>query len=327
LNVASPRRIAATAIAGVAGVALLLLAAACSSSPSSTASGKPEKTDITIGATPVEANAALYLASTHGIFAAHGLHVKILPVSNTALLIPTMKSGQIDIAAGQIASLLAAQGQGEGPFKVLAAGLELTPDVNEIVALKSSGITAVSDLEGKDILLNGPTGDGALLTDAALATASIKPSQVTVRVVPFQDMGTALVAHRADAAYCTQPYCNEIVQRDGGGAVADLDQGPAQGLLTAGYTAMASWVKKYPKTAAAFTASIAAASRIADTNLAAVRQTLEQSLSIPAGVASVMPTGTFPGKVTAAKLQQVENLMVHFGELARPVSVASLVTS
>jgi ABC-type nitrate/sulfonate/bicarbonate transport system substrate-binding protein len=310
-----------------ASVALLLAAAACGSSSSSTSSSKPEKADITIGATPVEANVALYLARSRGIFAAHGLHVTILTVASTAELVPVMRSGRVDVAAGQIAALLAAQGQGEGPFKVLAAGLELTPHVNEIVALKSSGITAVSDLKGKDILLNGPTGDGALLTDAALATASIKPSQVTVRVVPFPAMGAALVAHRADAAYCTQPYCNEIVQRDGGVAVTDLDQGPAQGLLTAGYTAMASWVKKYPRTAEAFTASIVAASHLADTNLAAVRQTLKTSLSIPTAVASVMPTGTFPVTVTAAKLQQVENLMLQYGELAKPVDVASLVTS
>jgi hypothetical protein len=57
-----------------------------------------------------------------------------------------------------------------------------------------------------------------------------------------------------------------------------------------------------------------------------VRQTLKTTLSIPAAVASVMPTGTFPTKVTAAKLQQVENLMLEFGELKKPVDVTSLVT-
>jgi NitT/TauT family transport system substrate-binding protein len=323
MKVASPRRAAATAIVSVA---LLLSAAACGSSSSSTASGKPEKADITIGATPVESVVALYLAKNRGIFAAHGLHVTILTVASTSELVPAMRSGRVDVAAGQVAALLAAQGQGEGPFKVLAAGLELTPDVNEIVALKSSGITSVSGLKGKRIMFNGAVGDGPLLTDSALATVGVKPGQVSTLVVPFPAMGAALVAHRADAAYCTQPYCNEIVQRDGGATVTDLDQGPAQGLLTAGYTALAAWVKKYPRTAAAFAASIVEASHVADTNLAAVRQTLKTTLSIPAGVASVMPTGTFPASVTAAKLQQVENLMLQFGELKKPVDVTSLLT-
>jgi NitT/TauT family transport system substrate-binding protein len=317
------RRAAATA---AASVALLLAAAACSSPSSSTSSSKPEKADITVGATPAEANVALYLARSRGIFAAHGLHVKILSVTSTAVLVPSMKSGQIDVAAGQIASMLTAQAQGEGPFKVLAAGLELMPGVNEIVTLKSSGITSVSDLKGKRVMVNAPVGDGALLTDSALATAGVKPSQIALQTIPFAAMGAALVAHRADAAYCTQPYCNEIVQRDGGTALADLDQGAAKGLLTAGYTALASWVKKYPRTAAAFSASIVQASRLADTDLALVRQTLRTTLAVPADVASVMPTGTFPVTVTAAKLQQVENLMLRFGELAKPVDVAALVT-
>jgi NitT/TauT family transport system substrate-binding protein len=250
---------------------------ACSPSSSSTASIKPEKADITVGATPAEGNVALYLALSRGIFAAHGLHVKIVIVQSTPVLVPSMESGRIDVAAGQIAGLLAAQTQGRA-FKVLAAGLELKPGVNEIVTLKSSGITSLAGLKGKTILVNAPIGDGPLLTDSALATVGIKPAQVRYVTVAF----------------------------------------PA--------TATATWAKKYPRTAAAFSASIVAASRLADANPALVRKTVEASLAMPAQVTSAMPIGTFPAEVTAAKLRQVETLMLRSGQLTRPVDVTSLVT-
>ena len=322
MRVASPRRAVVTAIASLAP---LLLAVACSTSSSSTASIKPEKADITVGATPTEGNVALYLALSRGIFAAHGLHVKIVIVQSTPVIVPSMESGQIDVAAGQIAGLLAAQAQGRA-FKVLAAGLELKPDVNEIVTLKSSGITSLAGLKGKTILVNAPIGDDPLLTDAALATVGIKPAQVRYLTVAFPAMSAALTFQKSGAAYCTQPFCEEIVQQDSAVILADLDQGPARGLLTSGYTATAAWAKKYPRTAAAFSAAIVAASRLADANPALVRKTVGARLAMPARVTSAMPIGTFPAEVTAAKLRQVENLMLRSGQLTRPVDVTSLLT-
>jgi NitT/TauT family transport system substrate-binding protein len=324
MRIASPRRVVATVTLGVLP---LVLAAACGGSSSSTGASsgsKLEKTTITIGGTPTEANAPLYLALDHGFFKKHGLNVKLQIVQSSTTLVPSMLHGSIDVAAGQIAGLISSQAHGEGQFKVLASGLELTPGVNEILAMKSSKITSVADLKGKTIALNSPVGNGPLLIDAALATFNLKPGDIKTSTVAFPAMGTALAAGRVDAVYSTQPYVQDMEQKQGARPVVDLDQGSAQGLLIAGFVATSQWVKKYPNTAKAFIAAINDGSKLADTNLAAVQQTLEKNLKIPASVVDVMATGTFPTTVDLVKLQQVEELMVRFGQLTKPFDVSSM---
>jgi hypothetical protein len=55
-----------------------------------------------------------------------------------------------------------------------------------------------------------------------------------------------------------------------------------------------------------------------------VQQTLEKDLSIKPAVADVMATGTFPTSVNSVKLQQVEALMLRFGQLKKSVNVNAL---
>jgi NitT/TauT family transport system substrate-binding protein len=325
MRITSGRQLVATAVLGVFP---LMLAAACSSSSSSApkTSGL-EKTNIVVGAVPAETGAAMFIAQEQGIFAKHGLHVTVQSITSTTTIVPDMLSGSVDIASGQIPTFIAAQVQGVGSFHLLASGLTLGPGVNEILALKSSGITSPAQLKGKTLAVNAPTGDSALLTDTVLADAGVKPTEVTHKVIPFTDMGVALSQHEVDAVYCTEPSCTLIKDKYGAQVIADTDQGAAQGLLTAGYTATTAWMKKYPKTAAAFTASILEASKIADTNRAALSKALEASLGITPQIAGSVAIGTFPTSVNQAKLQQVVNLMVKFGELKGSFNVASLTKS
>jgi NitT/TauT family transport system substrate-binding protein len=257
----------------------------------------------------------MYIAEQRGIFKAHGLHVTIKPIVTTSAIVPELLHGTLDVAGGQVTSFISAQAQGLGPFRVLASGLALGPNVNEILALPSSGITSPAGLKGKSIAVNASTGDGVLLTDAILSDYDIKPSQVSLKDIPFAAMSAALAAHRIDAAYVTEPYGTEMEQKLGATVVADLNQGAGQGLLIGGFTVTTAWFKKYPHTAAAFAASIDEAAEIADTNLTADQKAFETYLHTSPQVADVMAAGTFPTSVSTPQLQQVADLMAQFGEL------------
>jgi NitT/TauT family transport system substrate-binding protein len=323
MRIARGSRIAAIAILGILPLALTA-ACAGSSPPAAPGGGALEKTNLVVGAVPAETSTALYIAQERGIFAAHGLHVKIETIVSTDDVVPDLLHGDLDVASGQVTSFIAAQAQGLGPFRVLASGLEMGPGVDEMVALRSSHIDNAGQLLGKTIAENAPTGNGELLTDALLSVYSVKLTRVKLLVIPFASMSAALAAHRVDAAYCSEPYCTEMQQKDGATVVGDLNQGQAQNLLIGGYTVTASWLKKYPHTAAAFAASIAEASEVADTNLAAAQHALIVNLHITPEVADLMATGTFPTSVDPVKLQQVADLMLRFGELEQRFNATSL---
>ena len=233
-------------IAAVLSVLALTLAASCSSPGTSGPASAGQQTSVVIGAVPAETGAAMYIAQEHGIFAAHGLHVTIRAIQSTSDILPEMANGSINIASGQLPSFIMAEVGGTGSFRLLASGLTLSPGVNEILAMKWSGITDPAQLRHKTIAENAPIGDSPLLVDSVLASYGMKPTQVTVKIMKFPDMGAALAAHQVDAAYCVEPYCTDIQQKYGAEVIADTDQGAAQGLLTSGYTVTAKWLKIYP---------------------------------------------------------------------------------
>jgi NitT/TauT family transport system substrate-binding protein len=320
------RRATPLATAAVLSVLVMTLASACggsSTSPASAAS-KPEKADLVVGQVPSEANAALYVAQLRGLFVAHGLHVKLADITSTDTIVPDLLHGSMDIGAGQLTTFIGAQASGLGPFRVLASGLELGHNVNEIMALKPSGVTSPADLKGKTIAVNAAAGNGVLLTDAILSAYNIRPGQVTLVPVPFPDMAAALQAHRVAAVYSTQPYVTEMEQQFGATVVADLDQGAAQGYPISGYTATTGWADRYPRTGAAFAAAISQASAIINSDPATARKALETYLKISPKVADVMAIGKFPTSVSTARLQQLANLMLEFGELKSRFNAGAL---
>lgn len=310
-------RLKPIATAAIVSALTMTLASACSGGSTSTASttSKLEKTNLLVGTVPAEAILPLYVAIDKGIFTAHGLHVTVQTIQSTSQVVPDLLHGTFDVAGGQLTTWISAQANGLGQFKVIAPGVEIGNNVNEITALKSSGIASPAGLKGKVIAVNATTGDGQLLTDAALASYGLKPSQVTFTEVPFPAMAAALKANRVAAAYMTQPYVAEVEEQLGATVVADLNQGAAQGMMLGGFTVSAAWAAKYPHTAAAFAASIDQAAQLADTNISVAQQAAAKFLKAPANVADVMGFGNFPTSVPPEKLNQLADLMHEFGEL------------
>lgn len=308
-------------------VLVLLLVSSCGGPVAAHGPAVPQETSVVAGVVPDETNAALFVAQEHGIFAAHGLHVTIRPIVSTQDAVPQLVDGSIDIAAGQLPTWISAQAKGLGPFRILAPGVELAPNVDQIVALSTSHISNAGQLAGKVIAVNAAAGNGPLLTDDRLATFLVSPSHVTYKVEPFPDMSAALASHQVDAAYCTEPWCTEMAEQLGAVAVADLNEGSAQDMLIGGYTVTTAWLKKNPRTAAAFTASIEEAINLANTSLAVVWKAFEAGLSVSPGLAPLLSIGTFPHTVTSNQILQIAALMAQFGELSPKTNLKALATA
>jgi NitT/TauT family transport system substrate-binding protein len=314
--------------AGSLGVLLLLLVSSCAAPvrADTPAPAIPEAS-IVAGVVPDETNTAMFIAQQRGFFAAHGLHVTIKSIVSTQDAVPQLLDGGLDVAAGQLPTWLAAQAKGLGPFRVLAPGVELAPNVDQIITLGTSQIIDPGQLAGRVIAVNAAAGNGPLLTDNILAAYGISPAQVTYKVVPFPDTRAALASHEVDAAYCTEPWCTLVANQIGAAPVADMNQGFVQGIMIGGYTVSAGWLKKNPHAATAFTASIDEAINLAATNHAAVWHAFEAALGVTPQVAVQLNIGAFPPTVTPNQLLQIADLMVQFGELSPKTNLKALATA
>ena len=327
LNTGHGRRSWRRALAAVTAAGIVVTAAACGSgSPGGPArAARPEKPDLVVAVVPAEANAGLYIAQAEGLFSKAGLHVTIKPVVSAAAVIPSMLHGGVDIDGGGYVSYIAADAAGIAKMRVLAAGFALGPHVNEIITAAKAPMRTLGGLKSKTIAVNQLGGVSADLVYSALASYGITPARVHLVAMAFPKMPAELAAGKIAAAYETEPFVTEAVKKYGFQELADLDSGATEDFPLTGYAALASWVARYPRTAAAFIRAIEQGNAIASTNLAVLQQVLARDLRLSPNVAGVMATGTFPTSANPVQIQRAADLMLQYGQLRRRFDIKPLV--
>jgi NitT/TauT family transport system substrate-binding protein len=307
---------------------LLGLATAWTLTGCGTAAARPSpavrETPIVAAAVPAEGAAGLYIAQQDGLFAKAGLHVTIVPTENPTLNIPDLIHGSEQLLSGQYTTYIGADAHGLAKFRIIAAGYNLGPGVQEIMTGPRSPITKAAQLKGATIAVNATNSITTDLLYTALAPYGITPSDVHVVPVPFPAMGAALAQHRVDAAYEVEPYVTEFGQKDGDVSVLDIDAGAAQGFPINGYGVLASYAAQHPRIVAALAHAIEQGNAIAATDSAARERALEIALHLPAHVAAVEAAGTFPTALDRVGIQRAADLMLRYGQLSRRFDVAGI---
>jgi NitT/TauT family transport system substrate-binding protein len=305
-------------------VATGLLAAGCANADGSAAPTGLEKHDLTIAAVPAADSAGVYIAQQDGLFAAQGLHVKIDPAISSATVIQQQLAGKYDITSGNYVSYIAADALDHADLKILAAGSIVQPHVQELMIAAGSPIKTVTELKGKRIGVNVTGGIGSLLIDALLQGSQISPNQVHFVPVPFPEMAAALKQHRVDAGFMPEPFATNAEEANGAEPVADLDQGAVQSLPISGYIVTQTWLRKYPKTAAAFRRALTAAQRIADSDPNAIEEAMVTYSGVTKASAAVMAAPEFPLATDPVLIQRISDLMQHYGLLRQPYNVKQM---
>jgi NitT/TauT family transport system substrate-binding protein len=315
------RRLGITAAAAAAALTL----AACGSSGGSSAKAGPEKKDLVVAAVAGEGAGGLYVAQDEGLFAKVGLHVKIEAVTSSSTVIPAMLHGSVDVASGQYTSYFAADAAGAAQLRVIAAGYNLGPHVQEIIVPAHSTITSLAGLKGQTIAVNAPDSETTDLLYTALAPFGITPAQVHITVIPFPAMPAALASGHIAAAFEIEPFITEAVKQFGARELADIDSGASAGLAISGYAVLASWARKYPKTAAAFASAIRQGNALATTNLADLQKAFSIQLHLSAAITGVMAIGTFPTTTSSVQLQRVADMMLKYHQLNQAFQVKPII--
>jgi putative riboflavin transport system substrate-binding protein len=179
------------------------------------ASVTPTKLIVGLGYIPSVQFAPFYLAQQAGYYTDAGLDIEFQSKSDDNL-IPLVGQGAIDIGIGDGTSVIPAASQGI-PVHYLATIYGKFPNV--VFAKASSGIKTAADLKGKKIGTPGRYGSGWVMLQALLASAGLKPTDVTIVEYPNYTQRAAVAQGAVDAA--TGFSNNEPVQleRDGDPAV------------------------------------------------------------------------------------------------------------
>ena len=106
---------------------------------------------MTIGYLPSDHDAALFVANSQGEFAKHGVHIKLVQFNNGGDLMTAMASGDVEVGYVGITPVLSSIEKGV-PVKVISAAQS---EGSAIVVSPNSGISSVSDLQGKKIATPG----------------------------------------------------------------------------------------------------------------------------------------------------------------------------
>jgi NitT/TauT family transport system substrate-binding protein len=305
--------------------ALCLLAAACSSGSdngSSGSSGGPETSTITLGSLPVVDAAPAYIAEKAGYFKQEGLTVKFQQAQGGAALIPSLVSGDIQIAFSNWVSLFLAKSHGFD-ITLIADGDKSRPGFSGVFVMPNSPIKTPTDLAGKKIAVNTLNNVGGLVISAVLKSQGVDPASIKFVEVGFPDMGAALQRGDVDAIWVVEPFTSGVKATLSARAIIDPFSGPTAALPVGGYAVTKKFADKNPNTVAAFFRALDKAVSDANADRSKVNEVVPTYIKIDAATASKVTLPIYSATINAIELQRVADLMQQFGTLSQRLDVAS----
>ncbi|MGI5271093.1 ABC transporter substrate-binding protein [Nonomuraea sp. CA-218870] len=318
--------LAAAAVVVITMIAVTVAVRALPGEPRAAArpSAPPELPVIKVGMLPTVESAPVYVAQSEGYFQEEGLTVEPVAVTGAAAATPQVAAGMLDLAYTDYATLFRANEKGKD-FTIVAGLYRSAPEDLAIVVSAKSKIRTVRELKRKKIAIPNLGGLGQLTVTAALKRAGLKPRDVVMAEKPYPEMLRALSTGQFDAALLAEPFVT--VGREGGRLriVADAIPPEFTDLHTAGMAATAQWVRKHPRTLAAFQRALAKAQHLIASDPRRVREVMPTYTKTSPKEAAVMTFGSYPAELDMAELKRVADLAHAHGFTERPADLGSAV--
>ena len=198
----------------------------------------------------------------------------------------------------------------------------------DIMVPPGSNIKTVSELAHKTIAVNVTHNIGQLLVSSVLSDNAVPANSRDICPHPVPGHGEGPPGppggRRLGAASRSSPR-----PRRHAGAIplADSNQGTTENLPISGYMVTASWLKKYPNTAAAFRRAILKAQAIAATDPAAVQQGMEAFADVRRGGRGRRGQSAVPDPVERDPARAAgQALMLHFNMINQQYGVSQMIS-
>lgn len=306
-----------------AGVALVCLSA-CGAATSPGEGGKNARDGvIRVGETDGVPAAFLQYGKERGVFAKHGIDLRIDASAGGAAAIPALVGGNLDMAGSNVVSGMLAVQKGL-PLRMIAPGTFATDDprsdFSAVLAGKGSGITSAEDLKGATIAVNTLENIGDITVEAALEKRGVDTSDVTFVELAFPDMLPALESGKVDAAWIIEPFLTKGLKQ-GLRPVLRPYVEAREGLQIGAYLTTKGYAKKYPHMVKAFQAAVADTARAITEDPDAFRDTLPKLQQLDPTIARQMVLPQFKSELDPGSLQFIADRMLKSGFVDEEIDV------
>jgi NitT/TauT family transport system substrate-binding protein len=285
-------------------------------------------------------NAPLHVGIQEGLFREHGLTIVVKTFPSLRPEFQALKSGQVDIAAGDYADFFYQQATGKTALHLVADGYDAASNVMQVVALPRSGITTPQGLEHKVVATpepqlipfsSGPnTGNvvpyniETLATESVLSSDGITPTSVTWKPTPPRDMIRQLRTGQVSAILATEPELIAAESQLGAVQVLDSCSGLTANLPLSGYFSLAAYAGAHRAQLRQFQAALGLAQTDAGAG-GSLEPVLTRYTGMSTQDAALATLGTFPTSLSIGQLQRVADLMYDAGVIAKSLNVKNLV--
>lgn len=155
--------------------------------------------------------AGFFVAQAKGFFTEEGIDLQTTQFSGPADTMPPLLAGHVDIALTTLYNLTLLAGKDQAAVKAIYL-LDTSKGADAIVA--APGIDSPAQLKGKKVAVT--TGEvNHMLLIAALKSAGLKESDITLVNMNADDAGAAFLAGRVDAAVTWEPWVSRATSANG----------------------------------------------------------------------------------------------------------------
>jgi NitT/TauT family transport system substrate-binding protein len=294
---------------------------------------------LTVGIVPGIDNSPLMVGLQEGLFRDHGLNVVIQDFPSLKSEFQALKSGNLDIAAGDYADFFYEQATNMASLHLVADGYDAATGVMEVLTLPTSKITTLQGLKHKVVAtpepqlipsFNGPyTSDivpysiETLATESVLQSDGVPPASVKWKPTPVKDMIKELGSGQVSAILATEPYVIAAESQLGAVEVVDSVSGPTASLPLSGYFSLAAYADAHHAQLQQFQAALGSAQSDAATG-GPLQSMLPHFTGMTAQDAALETLGSFPTSLSVGQVQRVADLMYDAGVISSPLNVSRM---
>jgi NitT/TauT family transport system substrate-binding protein len=265
------------------------------------------------------------VAAAQGFFKKHGINAQFTQVEDTATLPPALgKSFDVVLSAPTLEITASAH---HIPMRVISGA---TVDTKEnptvsVIASGASGVTDISQLNGKNFGSLSPTGTSGIAADLWMKKSGVDLDKVNIFLVTGPQQVDQMKAGRVDAVVTVAPFSSQLMALPGSKNLGDPYLQMAPRISGINWASSRDWAASNPQTVKNFTAAVDDAIAWIGTHDAEARKVLQSYTQLPDQAIASLKLPTYESAVRQSDLDRWLDAMKEAGDFQGDVDTSQLV--